>query len=107
MTSILPKVAASMAVLASIVFGTVAPASAGERIWRGPDFWQSPWRAAYVWGAWDGVIRTGSPDPRIAHAVLGHYPYHDYGYNNGACIGYEWICDPLGNVIGQRPILVC
>ena len=107
MASTLPKAAASIAALAVVMFGNVAPVLAGGYAWRGPNFWQSPWQAAYLRGDWDGVIRTGSPDPRIGQAVLGRYPYHNYGYNNGACIGYEWICDPLGNVIGERPILVC
>lgn len=92
--------------LAVLVLGA-PPSFAGGYGWRPYDLWQSNWRAAYLSGQWDGVIRTGTPDSRIGQAVLGKYPYHDYGYNNGACIGYEWVCDPWGNVIGQRPALVC
>jgi len=98
---------AIMAALAIGVLGGVTPSLAGGYGWRPSGLWQSNWRAAYLSGAWDGVIRTGSFDPRIAHAVLGKYPYHDYGYNNGACIGYAWVCDAWGNVIGWRPVLIC
>ena len=91
---------------ALVVFTAVTPALAGAW-WRHHDLWQSDWRAVYLQGGWDGVIRTGSPDWRIGQAVLGKYPYHDYGYNNGACIGYEPICDQLGNVVGRRPVLIC
>ncbi|GEM_PF-4514498 len=104
---LLLKTAALTASLVFVALSGLSPAAAGGHRWPAYDFWQSNWRAAYLQGDWDGVIRTGTPDTRIEQAVLGKYPYHDYGYNNGACIGYEWICDPWGNVIGQRPVLVC
>jgi hypothetical protein len=91
---------------AAVVLAFVASAPSAYA-WRAYDHWQSNWRAAVLRGDWDGVIVTGSPDPRIGQAVLGKYPYHDYGYNNGACIGYEWVCDPWGNIIGRQPVLVC
>lgn len=106
MCSQFKRTASAAAALAVLVLGAT-PSIAGGYGWRPYDIWQSNWRAAYLSGQWDGVIRTGSSDSRIGQAVLGKYPYHDYGYNNGACIGYEWVCDAWGNVIGRRPALVC
>ena len=97
--------AAGALALAYVALASASPGLASD--WRSHDRWQSNWRAAYLRGDWDGVIRTGSPDSRIGQAVLGKYPYHDYGYNNGACISYEWICDQWGHVIGLQPALVC
>ena len=106
MRSSLLKTVGAAAAAACVVFATAAPAVAGEW-WRRHNLWQSDWQAVYLHGGLDGVIRTGSPDPRIGPYVLGKYPYHAYGYNNGACIGYEWIYDCSGNVVGQAPVLVC
>lgn len=107
MRSSLLKAVGAIAALGFVVSASATPALAGGSRWPAYDYWQSKWRAAYLSGNWDGVIRTGSSDPRIGQAVLGKYPYHDYGYNNGACIGYEWVCDSWGNVIGRRPAVVC
>ena len=107
MPSLLRTVTSSAAALACVALATATPVQAGGYRWPAYDYWQSNWRAAYLSGGWDGVIRTGSPDPRLGQAVLGEYPYHAYGYNNGSCFGYEWVCDPWGNVIGRRPVLIC
>jgi hypothetical protein len=32
------------------------------------------------------AVRLGVADHEIVHAVLGMYPDHNDGYNNGACI---------------------
>jgi hypothetical protein len=101
------KTAAAAAALAITALGGVTASLAGGYGWRPYDFWQSNWRAAYLSGQWDGVVHTGAFGPGVGQAVLGKYPYHDYGYNNGTCIGYELVCDAWGHVIGRRPALVC
>ena len=107
MRSQILKAAGAVMALAIGVFGSAAPSLADGYGWRPRDLWQSNWRAVYLSGGLDGVVRTGSTDIRIGQAVLGKYPYHDYGYNNGACIGFEWVCDCWGNVIGRRPVMIC
>lgn len=98
---------AAAAVVALGALGGATPSFAGGYVSRPYDLWQSNWRAAYLRGDWDGVVHTGAFGPEVGQAVLGKYPYHDYGYNNGACIGYEWVCDAWGHVIGRRPALIC
>jgi hypothetical protein len=77
--------------------------------WSGHDCVQQEWRVHHLERGYDlaQAVRLGVADPELVNAVLGAYPRKNFGYNNGACIAYQVICDEAGNVIGRRAVLAC
>jgi hypothetical protein len=75
--------------LATVLSAAATPASAHHWVVRSHHW---GWRSGFAnWYGAEPPVRLGLPaDTELERAVLGLYPYNEYGYNYGGWIAYVY-----------------